>query len=689
MSMRLRSSTWMRLALVVAVLAGSVTLLSSTKSPFTERDKAYYADEATVNFVRPGLIIKVEGVDIAADNTVRVRFRLTDPRGLPLDRLGVTTPGTINTSFILAALPKEGASPQYVAYTTRTQGPTPSTSPVVGARAVQAAADNPAGTYRVISEGLYEYTMTTKFPANADRTATHTVGVYGSRNLSEFNLPTNYDDDVYNFIPAGGTVTQTRELIKTETCNKCHDPLALHGGSRRSMELCNLCHTPQTIDPDTGEPQDMKVLIHKIHYGAGLPSVRAGKPYVIIGNAQSVHDYSGIVIPSDARNCAFCHEPGAKQADNWLTKPSRAACGSCHDNVNFATGENHLNLPQPTDNQCANCHKPEGELDFDASIKGAHTIPRFSREIPGTVFEIVSVTGAAGQKPVVVYNIKTKKGDVIKPADFTRLALVLAGPTEDYTWAPRGYVSEDPRAASVPDGNNWRYTFTASLPANAKGTWAVGIEGYNNVTLLPGTTQQMTQRDAGVNVVKYFSVDGSAVKPRREVVSLAKCNDCHSNLSLHGDNRNRIEQCVLCHNPVETDAAVRPAAQMPAQGIDMRTMIHRIHTGHELEYDYVVYGRGSVAYNFNHVGYPGDRRNCQACHINNSEQLPLRETNSWVKDPRGYLDPVGPEAAACLSCHTSKAAASHALANTTSLGESCAACHGPNAEFSINRVHAR
>jgi hypothetical protein len=60
-----------------------------------------------------------------------------------------------------------------------------------------------------------------------------------------------------------------------------------------------------------------------------------------------------------------------------------------------------------------------------------------------------------------------------------------------------------------------------------------------------------------------------------------------------------------------------------------------------------------------------------------------------VSDPRGYLNPVGPETAACTACHAEVFAASHALANTTTLGESCAACHGPDREFSVDRVHAR
>ena len=45
-------------------------------------------------------------------------------------------------------------------------------------------------------------------------------------------------------------------------------------------------------------------------------------------------------------------------------------------------------------------------------------------------------------------------------------------------------------------------------------------------------------------------------------------------------------------------------------------------------------------------------------------------------------------AAACLGCHDSQAAAAHAFVNTAPFGEACAACHGPNADFSVDKVHA-
>jgi OmcA/MtrC family decaheme c-type cytochrome len=670
-----------RLAIVLVALAFTLLLISAPGPKFTPNDKAFYADEKTVNFVRPGLVVDIQSATIAQDGTIRTRVKVTDPRGLPLDRLGVQTPGNVSLSFIAAFIPR--GQKQYIAYTTRTQVST--IRP--GNSAIQATGEN-NGTFRVIADGEYEYEFRTKAPTNLDRSATHTIGVYSSRNLSEFDLGTQYDDDTFDFVPAGGAVTDIRDVIKTASCNRCHERLALHGGSRSSMELCVMCHTPQTVDPDTGNTQDMPVLIHKIHAGSSLPSVQAGTPYVVIGNANSVHDYSKIVMPSDVRRCQVCHEQDTNAAQKEAVfQPSRAACGACHDNVNFATGQGHATgLPQLSDTQCGGCHRPQGEIDFDASILGAHTIPTESSMLPGLVFTLVGVqNGTAGSRPVVTYQLADKNGNPWPLSEIPRLALVLAGPTGDYST----YVSEDPRATSTGANGNYTYTFNYTIPANARGTYTVGIEGYRNVTLLPGTTQQMAVRDAGINKTLSFSVDGSRVQNRAAVVSDAKCNSCHEFLSLHGGNRNRIDQCVLCHNPNQTDTARRPAGNGAPEAIDMKFMVHKIHRGAELENDYTVYGNGNIAHNYNEIHMPMDLRNCTACHLNNTQNLPTRAGLLDVTTPRSAVTKMGPHTAACNSCHDGRAAASHAKANTTDLGESCTACHGVNSDFSPTRVHAR
>jgi OmcA/MtrC family decaheme c-type cytochrome len=706
MRTRITPVTLGRVSICSAVILGSALLISSPSAEFTTRDKAYYMDEKQAAFVRPGLVIDITSGEIANDGTMKVTFKLTDPRGAPLDRTGVVTPGAVSVSFIAAVLPN--GQDKFQAYTTRVQT-TPASGPRPGQSAIQATGQN-NGTFREVTMGEYEYTFSVKAPAGIDRTATHRFGAYGSRNLTAAatglaeDLGTQYDDDTFDFVPGGGEVQKTRDVIRTETCNNCHHQLAFHGGSRRSVPLCVMCHTDRTfgstpgasnIDPDTGESIDLSVMAHRIHMGASLPSVKAGDPFQIIGNAQSVNDYSEITFPFGTTSrtgghmvdCNACHgRDSAVQKDNWLTKPSRAACGSCHDDVNFATGQGHVNLPQLSDNQCSTCHTPQGEVEFDASIKGAHAMPRFSPSLPGTTIEILNVAnGTAGSRPTVTFTIKDRKGNPIPANRLETLRVYYAGPTTDYA----GFAGEDARQAQCDAKGVCNWTFARAIPDDAKGTFSAYIEGYRTIKILEGTAKEVSQRDVAANPRYYFSVDGSRVTPRRQVVAMEKCNACHGYLAFHGDQRNTVETCVNCHNPNQTDAARRPASQMPAQSVDFRTMIHRLHSMKEMgEHEYTVFGFGSTPNDLTRFGFPGDLRNCDACHVNNSQQLPLRSGLLPVQDLRQAIPTPLPETAACTSCHTSNYAKSHALANTTTLGESCATCHGPNADFSVNRVHA-
>jgi len=700
-----------RYAAGLLLVASSLLLMSAPKktTTFTVHDRAYYADAATVNFVRPGFNISIVSAKIATDGTISVQYKLADPKGLPLDRNGIETPGTVSVSFVVAYIPK--GQTQFVSYTTRNN-----TSTINGKTAVQAGADS-GGTTQTVATGEYIYTFAKKAvppTGTYDATATHRMLIYGSRNLTEFDLGTNYDTEVLDFVPAGGTPAP-REVIKTATCNKCHDQLSFHGGSRRGLEACIVCHTPQTTDPDTGNTVDMKVFIHKVHMGEQLPSVEAGKPYQIIGFNNAVADYSTVVLPSDPRRCQFCHEAGAKQADNWMKNPSRAACGSCHDNVNFDTGANHANLVQADDSKCTQCHLPQGEKEFDLSIKGAHIFPQESSANQGLVLKVTKVTdGVAGKAPTATFTMKDFKGNGLTPADLPggRLTLILAGPTSDYGTTAfagvttPGYVSESGlTAAKCGTDGTCTYTFTKAIPATAKGSFSIGIEGRRVFTNSAAPTGQQSVTYGADNSVMTFSVDGSPMEPRRKVVDIAKCNNCHARLALHGSNRTQIEQCVLCHNPSNTDSANRVNAQVaadktqPNQSVNMALMVHKIHSGEKLGEEgltYTVVGNGGSHNEFSEVRYPAmtptggvaDTAKCYMCHVNNSEAvLPVGKNN--VVDPQGMLNPAPSTTSACTACHFSKTAMSHAVSNTDGrFGESCQICHGVGAAYDVLKEHA-
>ena len=237
----------------------------------------------------------------------------------------------------------------------------------------------------------------------------------------------------------------------------------------------------------------------------------------------------------------------------------------------------------------------------------------------------------------------------------------MAGPTSDYGYTSfgsdvttPGYVSESATGAQCDTAGTCTYTFQHAIPADAKGSFAIGIESRRTETLLPGTTNQMDVRYGAANKVFYFSVDGSPVQPRRTVVQTASCNQCHCFLSFHGDNRNQVEMCVLCHNPSLTATPDDP--NQLATGVNFNLLIHRIHSAYKYYAD-VRYPAMSPQ------GGPGDTRNCAMCHVNDSQTTPAGIRD--VLDPQGFINPVKPITSSCIGCHVTAAASSHALANTT------------------------
>jgi OmcA/MtrC family decaheme c-type cytochrome len=623
---------------------------------------------------KTGVVVKIQSAAIAKDGTISVRATIVDSDGTALDRLGATTAGPVSMSFIAAYIPT--GQTQYVSYTTTVAKATLNSNP----SQTQAANDS-GGTFTTNVIGDYTYTFKTKAPVTFDPTVSHSIGVSAQRDLSQYGTFDEWSEtsnDVFTFVPNGTAVKVTRSVVTTDACNQCHDPLIGHGGSRLKVELCIMCHTPQTINPDTQLTQDMKVLIHKIHMGSSLPSVIAGTPYRI-WHRGAWSDFSTVVFPQDVRNCTTCHAASATQADNWKTNPSAVACGSCHDNINFTTGANHQNLPQIDDSQCKGCHPSARHTDFDASIPGAHLIPANSTSLPGLVTKVVKVTGTApGSAPVVTFSVTDKSNNAVDISKITYIRVILGGPNVDYQTGPGAMrVSEDP-SKTPGSGGLYTYTMTNKIPTGAVGSFTISIEARNSVTLLPGTTIATVATDAAMPVQFYFTVDKSAMVVRRQVVSTAKCGACHVDLTfIHSGNRAGSQECVICHNPSLSDGT-------SGQSVSFATQIHSIHRGENLANPYVL---GST--NYQDVRFPGDLRDCTTCHLPGTYLVENVGAKVAVASPGGFTKTTPPISAACQGCHDDLATASHALANTTILGESCVACHKATEEFSVDRVHQR
>ena len=655
-----------------------VTAAAAQRPAKQNRDysPAAVADRAFNSFT-PGVVIKIKSASIASDGTITARFTLTDSNGNGLDVNGGLTPGAEGVSFVAAYIPN-GQS-QYIAYTTSVAKSTTNSN----APQTQAGTDK-NGTFTLVDSttGTYDYTFGTKASAGFDATATHTIGVQVERDLSAYGFPSMYtSDDVFTFVPNGSKPTNVRDVINEASCNGCHDPINAHGnpGPRKKMAFCDLCHTPQSTNPDSLNTVDMKVFIHKLHMGSSLPSVKAGGDYFVIHRGTK-QDYSSIVLPQDARNCTTCHAAGPAQADNWKTKPSQAVCGSCHDDVNFATGQNHVNLVQVDDTQCANCHTSTQHTEFDASIPGAHTVPNNSAALPGLVLKIMKIDNATpGSSPTVTFQVKDKAGNPVDITKLTTIRMILGGSNVDYGTQPGGMrVSETPTKATAGSDGTYAYKMTNVIPATATGSYTISMEAANTVNLMANTTQQQAATDRAMPVESYFSLDSSPMAARRQVVSTAKCSACHQDLAfIHGGSRGNTQECVICHNPTLADGTSK-------QSVSFATQIHSTHRGENLANPYVL---GST--NYQEVRYPGDLRDCVTCHVNNSYRVDNVGAQAAVESPGGFTPTMGPIAAACQGCHDDKATAIHAVANTTALGESCLVCHGQNAEFSVDTVHSR
>lgn len=641
----------------------------------------------------PGLKIQITKVEVGGDRRPVVTFKISDDKGVGLQISDLD--GT--PRFTIARIDQDATTglTQYVNYIVGTVAGRPFTfkgetkQPLLASVTQPLSAMDQGGVFVGLGNGVHTYTFNNALPDDFPRNASHAVGGQATRDTRKWA-----GNDVFYFVPAGGPLPLTREIVKTENCNRCHDPLALHGGSRRDTRLCVLCHTPQNVDPESGNTPDFKVMIHKIHRGENLPSVKEGKPYFIVGNAQNVFDFSDIAWPQDVRNCTTCHT-GAAQSDNWKNAPNAAACTACHDKVNPLTGQNHGGGVQ-TNATCKNCHTSTMVKEFDLSIPGAHLLPTRSQQLRGIEFTLMNVSNTKpGQNPTVQFHIQDKAGNFIAPSEMTRFALLLAGPTTDYQERWQEVVTT---AVSL-GGGHYSYTFTQKIPESASGTYAVGVEGYLEQTIQGPRGQPLAVRDAGFNKVIYAAVTDAIPMPRKAIVKRENCNQCHESLgdpagiSLHGGSRRNTEYCVLCHNPNRTDEAARPEGQMPPVSVQYKRLIHRIHTGEEGEEPFIVYGAGGRAFDFSEVRFPGDRRNCEKCHIPGSQLINYMQVGAkpTVITQKGkVLETIPPIQAACLACHDNKAAKGHAFLQTTpQMVETCAVCHKEGREFAVSKAHAR
>lgn len=340
-----------------------------------------------------------------------VTFSVSDTEGNAVTAL---PPADLRFALLKLVPATTGGNDNWVSYiaanATSTAGT--ETAAAVGTATSGALTDNGDGTY------AYTFAHNVLDPANAgttyDASAVHRLAIIVSESGNPF-APLNV---VRDLIPAtGADVTGQNEKVNGDSCLDCHSSFrakaggtgAFHGGTRYDLKVCVACHNAQrrfTAVPGTGTTPsadldapntvdatgqwagnavlvngqafiDLPVFIHAIHMGEEL-KLKGGQ---YAGVAQPYETS----YPQDVRNCRQCHNlvpanspqaataPAAlvsAQADNYRSKPSRRACGSCHDGVSFATTPPagrvaHSAGPQADDSLCAACHGVGGKNNVD------------------------------------------------------------------------------------------------------------------------------------------------------------------------------------------------------------------------------------------------------------------------------------------------------------------------------------
>jgi OmcA/MtrC family decaheme c-type cytochrome len=334
---------------------------------------------------------------------------------------------------------------------------------------------------------------------------TYTVGL----ELSKFYLVGDEEtrdagNATADFLFGGATAFESHEVVGQNHCASCHAELRAHGGTRRDVKLCVLCHTAGAEDKNEplveggtpGVSTEFRVMVHKIHNGAHLPSVLgmstnpdgsrnytaapAALAYVGFGNG--IDDFAHVNFPvfpnfstpmpqdqghallsapqkalenaqrSGVTACFKCHGdpddagPLAAPADGdrAYSAPSRQACGSCHDDIDWShpyVANGMTMLPQASDAACSGCHAATGATALAVDLAHLHPLHDPAAN-PGLHVELTGVTEAGsndgddtldpGEQIEVTFTVQDDDGAALSLVELASLSAILSGPTWNY-----------------------------------------------------------------------------------------------------------------------------------------------------------------------------------------------------------------------------------------------------------------
>jgi OmcA/MtrC family decaheme c-type cytochrome len=600
---------------------------------------------ARPEFGPPGLKVDILGVTIdPGTRKATVSLKFQDGSGNSLDRTGVSSNFTI--SHVPSQIPVGGttaAAGPYINYLTKsaTQVDNPD-YPLEGApRVVQQPTSDSTGTYANTGPGLYSYTFAAALPADYDINQTHIVAHYTTRTVGPVRWVSNAN---YAFVPANAaTAPLKRETVKNEACNNCHNPLNFHGGSRQDVQLCLTCHSQGSSDPESNNSIDLNIMVHKIHMGERLPTVKAGGSYSIVGRNNETEDFSHVGYPQDILNCQSCHTDTGTANDPWVNNGTPSVCTSCHEDI-YDPGKHPFALAQNA--VCGNgaCHGPGGSAP---DARKAHKTFLNMPEAPIFDISIVSAT-VASPDDAPALTVKglsgTRAAGATQPLasvdNFGMLEVFFNGPNTDYVSHGHSIKqygkSRLVNLAATPTPGEFTFSLPETLREAAgsagdvtKDSYTVSIRAAYDPT--PGTAPATDQVDMIKNPTAAISAAGTAT-PRKQVVDTGKCNACHGNLVSHGGDIlvHNVEQCVMCHTSTMETSLWQGDNKDPGLTTSLRfsQLVHRAHAGGMAVAPYVLYGYSPPGikhpqFDLSNLAFPGDRRACGTCHLDGTAVVPV------------------------------------------------------------------
>ncbi len=307
-----------------------------------------------------------------------------------------------------------------------------------------------------------------------------------------------------------------------------------------------------------------------------------------------------------------------------------------------------------TNESCNVCH---GE-DREFTIAWAHTDQDPDPALTVTITGVTQLV--AGASSTLSFTVADAAAAAVTGIELEHLRLYLAYMTpgaagDPGMWTRWAYERD---SASYPTGilvdnadGSYDYVFlteaTAAAVAAASGRAAVYVRNFGDYA-----RKVVTYDFDATAAMAVVAASG------REIVAIADCNVCHSDLGMHGGGYRDTKMCVICHSSSDADRL--------ASGTSFEVMIHQVHAEIEAEAIYTIDEDDPEGPDISEITYPENNSNCEKCHLSGAE------ADNW-KDVPNIL--------ACGSCHTDvdfADAATHA-GGVQASNAACALCHTPAA----------